>query len=164
MANAAMSASAKEIPVASVRSSRMRAKPFRTKRKSASAERCLRPWGAAIDIGTPTCRKQIISVRGTLSQGGLRKGHPDSQVMTGFYRSPGIAVSQPTCKVKDTNWRRILAKRVSDEWSPETLRGVVSMMAATLLSLKGHFCPSFTPNREKNPSSDAKIAWFNLTP
>jgi hypothetical protein len=30
-------------------------------------------------------------VRGTLSQGGLRKGNPDSQVMTGFYRSPGIA-------------------------------------------------------------------------
>jgi hypothetical protein len=26
-----------------------------------------------------------------LSQGGLRKGNPDSQVMTGFYRSPGIA-------------------------------------------------------------------------
>jgi hypothetical protein len=38
------------------------------------------------------------------------------------------------------------------------------MMAATLLSLKGHFCPSFTPNREKITSSDAKIAWFNLTP
>src|SRR5215471_19975626 len=91
MANAAMSASAKEIPVASARSSRMRAKPFRTKRKSASAERCLRPLGAAIDIVTPTCRKQMISVRGTLSHGGLRKGNPDSQMMTGFYRSPGIA-------------------------------------------------------------------------
>jgi len=33
----------------------------------------------------------MISVRGTLSHGGLRKGNPDSQVMTGFYRSPGIA-------------------------------------------------------------------------
>src|SRR5262245_57566119 len=61
------------------------------------------------------------------------------------------AVSQPTCKVRDTNWRRILAKSVSDEWSPETLHGIVSMMAATLLSLKGHFCPSFTPNQEKIP-------------
>ena len=35
----------------------------------------------------------MISVRGTLSHGGLRKGNPDSQVMTGFYRSPGIAES-----------------------------------------------------------------------
>ena len=33
----------------------------------------------------------MISVRGILSHGGLRKGNPDSQVMTGFYRSPGIA-------------------------------------------------------------------------
>jgi hypothetical protein len=33
-----------------------------------------------------------------------------------------------------------------------------------LLSLQGHFCPSFTPNREKITSADAKIAWFNLTP
>jgi hypothetical protein len=33
-----------------------------------------------------------------------------------------------------------------------------------LLSLKGHFCPSFTPNRETITPSDAKIAWFNLTP
>jgi hypothetical protein len=55
------------------------------------------------------------------------------------------AVSQPIGKVRDTNWRRIVAKSVSDEWSPETLHGVVSMIAATLLSLKGHFCPSFTP-------------------
>jgi hypothetical protein len=57
-----------------------------------------------------------------------------------------------------------LAKSVSDGWSSETLHGVVSLMAATLLSLKGHFCPSFTLNREKIPSSDAKIAWFNPTP
>ena len=33
----------------------------------------------------------MISVRGTLLHGGLRKGNPDSQVMIGFYRSPGIA-------------------------------------------------------------------------
>jgi hypothetical protein len=57
-----------------------------------------------------------------------------------------------------------VAKSVSDGWSPETLHGVVSMIAATLLSLKGHFCLSFTPNQEKIISSDAKIAWFNLTP
>ena len=93
MAHAARSASAQAIPVAAARSSRMPAKPCRTKRKSASAERCWRPLGAAIALGTPTCRKPMMSVRGTLSHGGLRKGNPDSQVMTGFYRSPGIAAS-----------------------------------------------------------------------
>src|SRR5215475_7385184 len=64
----------------------------------------------------------------------------------------------------DTNWRRIWAKSVSDGWSPEMLHSVVSMMAATLLSLKGHFCPSFTPHRQQIASSDEKFAWFNLTP
>jgi hypothetical protein len=49
--------------------------------------------------------------------------------------------------------------RKRQRWvSPETLHGVVSMMAVTLLSLKGHFCPSFTPKREKITSADAKIA------
>src|SRR4029453_14191121 len=57
-------------------------------------------------------------------------------------------VFKPTYKVRDTNGRRILAKSVSDGWSPETLHGVVSMMATTLLSFKGHFCPSCTPNRK----------------
>jgi hypothetical protein len=33
----------------------------------------------------------------------------------------------------------------------ETLHGIVSMMTATLLSLKGHFCPSFTPIEKKSP-------------
>jgi ABC-type transport system substrate-binding protein len=42
-----------------------------------------------------------------------------------------------------------LAKSASDERSPETLHGVVSMMTVTELSLKGHFCPSCTPNRAK---------------
>jgi type I restriction enzyme S subunit len=40
----------------------------------------------------------MISVRGILSHGGLRKGNPGSQVMTGFYRSPGIAVPFLTAK------------------------------------------------------------------
>src|SRR4029453_15275080 len=74
------------------------------------------------------------------------------------------AVCQPTGKGGDTKWRRIVAKSVSDGWSPETLHGAVSMMAVTLLSFKGHFCPSCTPNRETITSSDTKIAWFNLTP
>jgi hypothetical protein len=46
----------------------------------------------------------------------------------------------------ETNWRRILAKSVSDGWSPETLHGVVSMRTATVLSFKGHVCPSFSPS------------------
>ena len=33
----------------------------------------------------------MISVRGILSHGGLRRGNPDSKVITGVYRSPGIA-------------------------------------------------------------------------
>jgi len=33
----------------------------------------------------------MLSVRVVLSHGGLRKGNPDSKVITGFYRSPGIA-------------------------------------------------------------------------
>jgi len=32
-----------------------------------------------------------VSVRGILSHGGLRKDNPDIKVITGFYRSPGIA-------------------------------------------------------------------------
>ena len=35
----------------------------------------------------------MISVRGILSHGGLRRGNPDSKVITGVYRSPGIADS-----------------------------------------------------------------------
>src|SRR5262249_42925651 len=56
------------------------------------------------------------------------------------------AVSRPICKGGDTNWKKILAKSVSHGWSPETLHDVVSMMAVSLLSFKGHFCPSYTPN------------------
>src|SRR6267143_193633 len=92
MANADISASGKAISVSSVRASGMLAKPFRTKRKSASAERCLRPLGATIDIAPPHVKAiNKVSVRGILSHGGLRKDNPDIKVMTGFYRSPGIA-------------------------------------------------------------------------
>jgi hypothetical protein len=74
------------------------------------------------------------------------------------------AVSQPTCKGGDTNWRRILAKSVRDGWSPEMLHGVVSMMAATWLSFKRTLLSILHSQSGKNTSSDAKIAWFNLTP
>src|SRR6266446_2308367 len=92
MANADISASGKAISVSSVRASGMLAKPFRTKRKSASAERCLRPLGATIDIAPPHVKAvHRVSVREILSHGGLRKDNPDIKVITGFYRSPGIA-------------------------------------------------------------------------
>ena len=66
------------------------------------------------------------------------------------------AVCQPTGTGGETKWRRIVAKSVSDGWSPETLHGAVSMMAVTLLAFKGHFCPSCTPNRETITSSEHK--------
>src|SRR2546428_12010944 len=92
MANADISASGKAISVSSVRASGMLVKPFRTKRKSASAERCLRPLGATIAIAPPHVKAvNRVSVRGILSHGGLRKDNPDIKVITGFYRSPGIA-------------------------------------------------------------------------
>ena len=74
------------------------------------------------------------------------------------------AIFQPTGKGGETNGRRIVAQSVRDGSSPETLHDVVSMMAATLLSFKGHFYLSFTPYRDIITSADAKIAWFNPTP
>src|SRR6266705_3981756 len=53
IANADMSASVTEISVSLRRASGMVAKPLRTKRKRASAERCLRPLGATIAMTTP---------------------------------------------------------------------------------------------------------------
>src|SRR2546427_5109391 len=70
----------------------MVAKPLRTKPKSASAERCLRSLGATIDMATPDMETSNCPVRGVLSHGGLRKGNQEVAVITGFYRSPGIAV------------------------------------------------------------------------
>jgi hypothetical protein len=53
MAHADMSASVQEISVSPPRSSGMVAKPLRTLRKRASAERGWRPFGATIDMATP---------------------------------------------------------------------------------------------------------------
>src|SRR2546430_15294862 len=69
----------------------MVATPLRTKPKSASAERCLRSLGATIDMATPDMETSNCPVRGVLSHGGLRKGNQEVAVITGFYRSPGIA-------------------------------------------------------------------------
>ena len=91
-AHAARRASVPALPVSATRSSRRLAHPWRTKRTRASAARGVRPWGAPLALGTPRRRAHRIAGRASLSHGGLRKGNPDSTVMTGFYRSPGIAV------------------------------------------------------------------------
>src|SRR2546426_12682632 len=81
IANADMSASVTEISVSLRRASGMVAKPLRTKRKRASAERCLRPLGATIamttlDRKTSNCSGEgrIVACRFTKSQPG---GHGD---------------------------------------------------------------------------------------
>src|SRR5467141_997962 len=112
MATADISASGKAISVSSVRASGMLAKPFRTKRKSASAERCLRPLGATIDIAPPHVKAvHRVSVRGILSHGGLRKDNPDIKVITGFYRSPGIAARWVPCRPHFFLPVRVLSRR-----------------------------------------------------
>ena len=66
MANAAISASVQDISVSAERCSAILAKPVRTKRKSASAERCLRPLGATMDMTNP-----ITSTSNRSSQGSI---------------------------------------------------------------------------------------------
>src|SRR5712691_2250349 len=56
MAKADISASVKGISTSPPRSSAMLAKLLRTKPKSASADRCLRPLGATMDMTPPTMR------------------------------------------------------------------------------------------------------------
>src|SRR5713101_9329666 len=77
MANADISTSLKEISVSSARSSEMLAKPFRTKWKSASAERCLRLLGATVGIASPHVKesnglreRDIVAWRFTKRQSG----------------------------------------------------------------------------------------------
>src|SRR5712691_8756937 len=100
MANPAMRTSVKGIAVSSLRSSGTLAKRLRTKPKSASAERCLRSLGAMKPISTPkmtTSKREIVSVRGGLSHGGLRKSSCDIGVFTGVRCLPGIAAHVTVC-------------------------------------------------------------------
>src|SRR3989442_3018293 len=96
MANADINASLKGISTSSTRSSAMVAKCSRSKRKSASAQRYLRPFGTTMDIATlnltsSTC--DIVPMRAVLWHSCLRKARGDTGVVTGIYRPPGIAVS-----------------------------------------------------------------------
>src|SRR5262245_35616866 len=82
MAKADISASVNVISAVARRGSRMWAKPVYTKRKSASAERCFRPLGAAFAIGSPVsslvhraCRWAIVALAGTPRQLGWHVGY-----------------------------------------------------------------------------------------
>src|SRR2546421_3548535 len=91
MANADMSASVKEMSPSSQRESGMVAKPLRTKRKSASAERCVRALGATMDMGSPITRTTHRSSQGVFSHRCLRKASAANTVITGLEGSTGIA-------------------------------------------------------------------------
>src|SRR6516164_245934 len=99
MANADISASSRGISTSSTQSSALLAKFSCSKRKSESAQRCLRPFGAAVDIAPPdmtsaTC--EIVPMRDVLWHSCLRKARWDVGVVTGVYRPPGIADVQET--------------------------------------------------------------------
>src|SRR6266702_2863377 len=94
MANADINASLKGISTSSTRSSAMVAKCSRSKRKSASAQRYLRPFGtmmaiATLNLTSSTC--EIVPMRAVLWHSCLRKARGDTGVVTGIYRPPGIA-------------------------------------------------------------------------
>src|SRR6266571_1226872 len=91
LAKADMSASAKAISVSPTRLSGRLAKPLCTKRKSASAERCLRPCGATMDMENPITRRSNRSSQGVFSHRCLRKASSADTVITGLGGSSGIA-------------------------------------------------------------------------
>src|SRR2546430_16489163 len=72
---------------------------FRSKPKSASAERCLRFLGAMKPIATSEMalsNRSIVCVTGVLSHCGLRKANCKMGVVTGIRSLPGIAVAALT--------------------------------------------------------------------
>src|SRR5215831_6484294 len=91
MAKADMSASVREISVSSRRCSGKAAKPLRTKRKSASADRCFRTCGATQDMAHPVTRLSKRASQGVFSHRSLRKASASATVITGFRESAGIA-------------------------------------------------------------------------
>src|SRR5215831_5249668 len=102
MANADINASLKGISTSSTRSSAMVAKFSRSKRKSASAQRCLRPFGTTMDIATlnlTSSTGEIVPMRIVLWPSCLRKARGDAGVVTGIYRPPGIAAL--ICQFRD---------------------------------------------------------------
>src|SRR5713101_7883370 len=74
----------------------MLAKPLRTKRKSASAERGVRPLGATIDMATPDIRTSNCSSERGIFALMFTKRQPGFAGVTGFCHSPGIAATVGT--------------------------------------------------------------------
>src|SRR6266852_1154897 len=70
----------------------MLAKLLCTKRKSASAPRCLRCLGATIDIVNSITRTANRSGQGVFSHRCLRKANTEDTVITGLGGLPGITV------------------------------------------------------------------------
>jgi hypothetical protein len=89
MANADISISVKTMSVALRREAGMAAQPLRTKPKSASAERGLRPLDAtrAMAWHPPTGRYPLMPVPSVLPHESLRKDNPEVTVITGFRSS-----------------------------------------------------------------------------
>ena len=67
----------------------------------------------------------MVSVRGILSHGGLRKDNPDIKGITGFYRSPGIAGTLQETSLSPT-------PRTSP-WSASAFVGYLCTVVPTLL-------------------------------
>src|SRR5438874_7102620 len=116
MANADMSASVKEMSPSSQRESGMVAKTLRTKRKSASAERCVRALGATMDMGHPITRTSHRSSQGVFSHRCLRKASAANTVITGLEGSAGIAAFDSD--FWNTGW--IESSTHWKEWPPVT--------------------------------------------
>jgi hypothetical protein len=98
MAKADMSASAKAISVSPTRESGRRVKSLCTKRKSASADKCLRTCGARMDIDNPVTRTSNRSSQGLFSHRSLRKARAADPVIPGLGGSAGIAASWMSLK------------------------------------------------------------------
>src|SRR5215468_9387226 len=99
MAKADMSASAKEISVSPTRSSGRRVKSLCTKRKSASADRCLRTCGAMMDMEDPVTRTSHCSSQGLFSHRGLRKARAADTVIIGLGGSAGVAADTHEARI-----------------------------------------------------------------
>src|SRR5712691_8817588 len=84
----------------------MLAKSLRTKRKSASAERCVRPLGATIDMATPDIRTSNHSSERGIFALMFTKRQPGFAGVTGFCHSPGIAEPNitPNATFKNRNY------------------------------------------------------------
>src|SRR5712691_4443254 len=107
----------------------MWSKPVCTSRKSASAERCLRPLGATIAMATPDRKTARYSNEGLLSHRSLRKDTQEGTVITRFCRSPGIAVEE--LRAYHAIYSPLFQRREQREWAQKSLHGVLLELPRT---------------------------------